>query len=367
MPQRGRVTAGVLIEIKGEVLSVAVMKALIVDESGRTSARLQPALAQEGYVVQAASQRGEALWLASEAEPDVIVICSARPGTHDVPVVTALRGDGERAPILVMARRGESADLVDVLDAGADDVVTSPVPFAEVAARLRALTRRAPHLVEDELRVGTLRLDRAARVAVRTLDDATIGDAGIDHASIGDALAEPGGATTRDVVSGAQRGEVAIDSPPASTPSSNCSCATRGTWCHARASSTTSGAGSMRRRRTSSTRSSAICGASSTARSVATTSRRCVASATASSTQPLSSTASCDARPDGPHPRPARAARRPVRTNPDGGVTGTTHRAERSYVAQQLELAAQGEVPAWLYNSRAAASCTDAGAYLAFE
>lgn len=211
MPQRGRVTAGVLIEIKGEVLSVAVMKALIVDESGRTSARLQPALAQEGYVVQAASQRGEALWLASEAEPDVIVICSARPGTHDVPVVTALRGDGERAPILVMARRGESADLVDVLDAGADDVVTSPVPFAEVAARLRALTRRAPHLVEDELRVGTLRLDRAARVAVRTLDDATIGDAGIDHASIGDALAEPGGATTRDVVSGAQRGEVAID------------------------------------------------------------------------------------------------------------------------------------------------------------
>lgn len=211
MPQRGRVTAGVLIEIKGEVLSVAVMKALIVDESGRTSARLQPALAQEGYVVQAASQRGEALWLASEAEPDVIVICSARPGTHDVPVVTALRGDGERAPILVMARRGESADLVDVLDAGADDVVTSPVPFAEVAARLRALTRRAPHLVEDELRVGTLRLDRAARVAVRTLDDATTGDAGSDHASIGDALAEPGGATTRDVVSGAQRGEVAID------------------------------------------------------------------------------------------------------------------------------------------------------------
>lgn len=182
------------------------MKALIVDESGRTSARLQPALAQEGYVVQAASQRGEALWLASEAEPDVIVICSARPGTHDVPVVTALRGDGERAPILVMARRGESADLVDVLDAGADDVVTSPVPFAEVAARLRALTRRAPHLVEDELRVGTLRLDRAARVAVRTLDDAAI-----DHASIGDALAEPGGATTRDVVSGAQGGEVAID------------------------------------------------------------------------------------------------------------------------------------------------------------
>lgn len=204
-------TAGVLIEIKGEVLSVAVMKALIVDESGRTSARLQPALAQEGYVVQAASQRGEALWLASEAEPDVIVICSARPGTHDVPVVTALRGDGERAPILVMARRGESADLVDVLDAGADDVVTSPVPFAEVAARLRALTRRAPHLVEDELRVGTLRLDRAARVAVRTLDDATTGDAGSDHASIGGALAEPGGATTRDVVSGAQGGEVAID------------------------------------------------------------------------------------------------------------------------------------------------------------
>lgn len=207
----GRAAGRVLIEIKGGARSVAAMKALIVDESGRTSARLQPALAQEGYVVQAATRRGEALWLASEAEPDVIVICSARPGTHDVPVVTALRDDGEKAPILVMARKGESTHLVDVLDAGADDVVTSPVPFAEVAARLRALTRRAPHLVEDELRVGTLRLDRAARIAVRTRGDVSTGDACMDGACMDDAGTEPGEDAIHGGMSAPPDDEVAIE------------------------------------------------------------------------------------------------------------------------------------------------------------
>lgn len=146
------------------------MKALIVDESGRTAPRLRTALSEEGYLVDTAHERGEAMWLAGESAPDVVVVCSARPGVHDVPTISALRDDGEAAPILVMARRGESADTVAALDAGADDVVVSPVPFTEVAARIRALTRRAPALVEPDLEVGTLRLDRAARLAVRTID-----------------------------------------------------------------------------------------------------------------------------------------------------------------------------------------------------
>lgn len=143
------------------------MRALIVDESGRVAERLHPALEQEGYVVDSAAVRGEALWLASESDVDVVVVCSARPGIHDVPTIEALRHDGEKAPILVMARRGDSDTTVAALDAGADDVVISPVPFGEVAARLRALTRRAPELMPDDLTLGDVRLERAARCAVR--------------------------------------------------------------------------------------------------------------------------------------------------------------------------------------------------------
>lgn len=88
-----------------------------------------------------------------------------------MPTIEALREDGENAPILVMARRSDSDETVAALDAGADDVVISPVSFAEVTARLRALTRRAPHIVPDDLVVGDLRLERASRCAVRETED----------------------------------------------------------------------------------------------------------------------------------------------------------------------------------------------------
>lgn len=143
------------------------MKALIVDEFGRVAERLHPALEQEGYVVETAEVRGEALWLAGESDVDVVVVCSSRPGVHDVPTIEALRDDGESAPILVMARRSDSEETVAALDAGADDVVVSPVSFAEVTARLRALTRRAPHIEPDDLVLGDVRLERASRCAVR--------------------------------------------------------------------------------------------------------------------------------------------------------------------------------------------------------
>lgn len=160
----------VLIELKAVLPTFWGMKALIVDEGGRVAERLHPALEQEGYVVESAQARGEALWLAGESDVDVVVVCSSRPGVHDVPTIEALREDGEIAPILVMARRGGSDETVAALNAGADDVVVSPVPFAEVAARLRALTRRPPELLPDDLTLGDLRLDRAARCAVRDCD-----------------------------------------------------------------------------------------------------------------------------------------------------------------------------------------------------
>lgn len=147
------------------------MKALIVDEFGRVAERLHPALEQEGYVVETAEVRGEALWLAGESDLDVVVVCSSRPGVHDVPTIEALRGDGESAPILVMARRSDSDETVAALDAGADDVVVSPVSFAEVTARLRALTRRAPQIVPDDLVLGDVRLERASRCAVRETEE----------------------------------------------------------------------------------------------------------------------------------------------------------------------------------------------------
>lgn len=156
-----------LIEIKGARHSVSGMKAVIVDETQHVSSRLAPSLQAHGYGVTTASGIGEARWVLGDLDADVVLVCAARSGTQDVDVVQAIRGDGERAPILVLAKGSDTSDRVAVLDAGADDVVTSPVGFDELAARLRALQRRGPLVSEPLLRVGDLVLDPGAHTAWR--------------------------------------------------------------------------------------------------------------------------------------------------------------------------------------------------------
>lgn len=150
------------------------MLALIVDETDHVARRLDTSLGEEGYAVATAASRGEALWLAGSGEADVVIVCAARAGLHDVPTIEALRRDGEQAPILVLARAADSDEVVAALDAGADDVVVSPVAFKEVAARLRALTRRPADRVATELEVGSLRLDPEHRRARRLTEDGEV-------------------------------------------------------------------------------------------------------------------------------------------------------------------------------------------------
>lgn len=145
------------------------MKALIVDETTHVAERLGPALRDEGYGIDTAHARGEALWLAGGGDVDVVIVCANRPGGTDLETIAALRDDGELAPILVMARRDDTGATIAALDAGADDVVCSPVAFGEVAARLRALRRRPHRLEPQALTLGTLHLDPGTLSAVRTM------------------------------------------------------------------------------------------------------------------------------------------------------------------------------------------------------
>ena len=143
------------------------MKALIIDETGAVAERLDTSLREEGYSTEVTHSRGEARWALAEQEADVVVVCAARPGLHDLPTVEALRADGEAAPILVLARGAGPEERIAVLDAGADDVVTSPIMFGEIAARLRALLRRPPTPAPEYLRVGDLELDVQSHAATR--------------------------------------------------------------------------------------------------------------------------------------------------------------------------------------------------------
>jgi two-component system, OmpR family, response regulator QseB len=85
------------------------------------------------------------------------------PRKDGMEVLAAVRAAGLATPILVLTARDAVPDRIGGLDAGADDYVVKPVDLHELAARLRALVRRAHGQPRDRLRAGEVELDPAAR------------------------------------------------------------------------------------------------------------------------------------------------------------------------------------------------------------
>jgi two-component system OmpR family response regulator len=105
--------------------------------------------------------------MAQATDYDAIVLDVLLPGTDGFDVCRQLRKAGTWSPVLMLTARDAVDDRVAGLDAGADDYLTKPFAFAELLARLRALTRRPPHERPTVLEVGDLRLDPATHQAWR--------------------------------------------------------------------------------------------------------------------------------------------------------------------------------------------------------
>jgi two-component system OmpR family response regulator len=104
----------------------------------------------------------------AQATPyDAIVLDLMLPGRDGLDVCRELRRSGVWSPILMLTARDGVGDRVAGLDSGADDYLTKPFSFAELLARLRALTRRGAGGRPVVLEVGSLRLDPATRQAWR--------------------------------------------------------------------------------------------------------------------------------------------------------------------------------------------------------
>ncbi len=139
------------------------MRVLIVEDEAKLAALLRRGLAEEGYAADVAATGEDALWMAESTPFDAVVLDIVLPGIDGLEVCRTLRDRGVWAPIVMLTARGAVGDRVTGLDAGADDYLTKPFSFAELLARLRALTRRGagerPAIVE----VGSLRLDPSTR------------------------------------------------------------------------------------------------------------------------------------------------------------------------------------------------------------
>ena len=147
----------------------------MVEDEESITVPLSEALAREGFDTEVAGTASEALELAGRVAPDLVLLDVMLPDGSGYDVCRELRRDS-RVPIIMLTARGEETDRIVGLELGADDYIVKPFSAREVAARIRAVLRRAGETAaaprDETLEVGELRLDPARRSA--TLDGAEI-------------------------------------------------------------------------------------------------------------------------------------------------------------------------------------------------
>ena len=137
---------------------------LLVEDEQSISRPLASALQREGFDTVIAASVAEARERLTEATPDLVLLDLMLPDGSGFDVLRELRSSGD-VPVVVLTARGEEADRVVGLELGADDYVVKPFSAREVAARIRAVLRRAARERGGEhdgaIEIGGLRLDPA--------------------------------------------------------------------------------------------------------------------------------------------------------------------------------------------------------------
>jgi DNA-binding response OmpR family regulator len=134
------------------------LRILVVEDEPEMADLLARGLRSEGYLVDGADNGVDAITLATDGGYDLAVLDVMLPGMNGFEVCRWLRRQNTGLAILLLTARDAVDDRVKGLDAGADDYLTKPFQFAELAARLRALRRRDA-IGATRMDVGGLQLD----------------------------------------------------------------------------------------------------------------------------------------------------------------------------------------------------------------
>ena len=140
-------------------------KLLLVEDDPSLAELLEYRFVSEGYTVRVTADGDEALELAAEDTPDLVILDWMIEGTSGIEVCRRLRRAPEtaRVPIIMLTAREAEDDRVRGLETGADDYLTKPFSPRELLARVAAVLRRVrPALAGETLEVGDLRLDPVA-------------------------------------------------------------------------------------------------------------------------------------------------------------------------------------------------------------
>ena len=145
---------------------------LIAEDEARLASFLEKGLRSSGYTTTVVPDGPGATILARDDEFDLLILDLGLPGKDGLTVLRELRRDGQRLPVIILTARGDSADKVEGLEAGADDYLAKPFHFEELLARVRARLRGESTQEAAQLRVGGVALDLRTRWA--SADEETI-------------------------------------------------------------------------------------------------------------------------------------------------------------------------------------------------
>jgi len=141
------------------------MRLLLVEDDAMVGDSVRQGLRQDGFTVDwVRDGRAAELALANEVY-DLLLLDLGLPRKGGLDVLRALRGRGNRIPVVILTARDAVADRVRGLDAGADDYLVKPFDLDELAARVRAVLRRQAGRAEPEIAVGPLTLNPATHEA----------------------------------------------------------------------------------------------------------------------------------------------------------------------------------------------------------
>nr|WP_181956489.1 response regulator transcription factor [Ramlibacter lithotrophicus] len=132
---------------------------LLIEDDDALRQGLARQLEAEGYRVDQAADGAEGLFLAQEYPFDLAIVDLGLPKVNGLTIVQRLRAAGRAIPLLILTARGSWQDKVAGLEAGADDYVVKPFEYPELAARVKALLRRAIKAASEVLTLGPLAID----------------------------------------------------------------------------------------------------------------------------------------------------------------------------------------------------------------
>ncbi len=139
---------------------------LIVEDEPTLAAALAQGLREMGHTCRVAGDGDTAWWELENEAIDLVVLDVMIPGLSGLALCRRLRQMGDTLPVLMLTARDAIDDVVEGLDAGADDYLTKPFAFAELTARIASLLRRVSGQANaGHLRVGALGLDLKSRRA----------------------------------------------------------------------------------------------------------------------------------------------------------------------------------------------------------